>query len=65
MRDETLLSYFNSLDENLKWLAIADSSVEYSPKIREIFNEIVGDVNQIKAYLGGVELLHNPDEYFE
>ncbi len=63
--DETLNKYFNRLDEDLKELGMSDSAVEYAPHQREPFDKIIKDINEIKAYLGGLEILRKSDWYFE
>jgi hypothetical protein len=63
--DETLSKYFKELDSKLGDLGKSDSSVEYAPHIRPEFDEVVKSLNNIKGYLGGLEMLHTSDKYFE
>lgn len=62
--DETLTGYFNELDRHLKNLGQSDSSIEYAPHIREEFDKVVKSLNNIKGYLGGIEMLYKSDKYF-
>lgn len=52
MKDAVLEELFNDLDQKLSALALSDSTLEYSPHIREPFDQSIGVLNEIKMYLG-------------
>lgn len=42
---------FNKLDNKLIILAKSDSSIEYAPHIRDSFNDVINELNNIKIIL--------------
>ncbi|MED2945416.1 hypothetical protein VSK91_19750 [Bacillus swezeyi] len=60
-----LQGYFKELDTNLKELGMSDSAVEYAPHIRDEFDKVINSLNKIKNYLGGEEITHTSDKYFQ
>lgn len=60
-----LQDYFKELDTNLKELGMSDSSIEYAPHIRDEFDKVIYSLNKIKNYLGGEEITHTSDKYFQ
>lgn len=63
--DRTLYNYFIELDKSLGRLGHADSSIEYASHIRDEFDNVISNLNQIKQHLDlSTELQFSSDEYF-
>lgn len=65
MKSDEIIEIFNNIDEALKKLGKSDSSIEYTPHIRQEFSNVLQQIDHLKYETGNGKLLKNWSWYFD